>query len=242
LKLDTGMHRLGFEEADIPALLGALDPGLFSVRSVFSHLAASEAPVHDDFTKGQFERFQRMYGRIAEGLGYAPMRHILNSGGIARFPEQQMEMVRLGIGLYGVDGSGLLQDRLLVVNTLKATISQVKHIAEGETVGYGRVGRAERPLRIATLSLGYADGLLRRAGNGRFSVLVEGRRAPIIGNVCMDMTMVDVTDVPAAREGSTAIIFGNEPSVQELAAVLGTIPYEIFTTISDRVKRVYVQE
>ena len=242
LKLDTGMHRLGFEEADIEALLALLKDAPVVVRTVFSHLAASEAPQHDDFTREQFARFQKMYDRLVAGLGYAPMRHILNSGGIVRFPEQQMEMVRLGIGLYGIDSSGILQDRLQTVNTLKATISQVKNVAVGETVGYGRLGKAERPMRIATISLGYADGLLRRAGNGRFSVLVEGKRAPIIGNVCMDMTMVDLTDIPTAEEGCPAILFGKDLPVQELAACLGTIPYEIFTTISERVKRVYVQE
>jgi alanine racemase len=242
LKLDTGMHRLGFEAADMAPLLELMREAPVVVRTVFSHLAASEAPQHDDFTREQFARFQKMYDQLAAGLGYSPMRHILNSGGIVRFPEQQMEMVRLGIGLYGIDSSGLLQDRLQTVNTLKATVSQIKNVAVGETVGYGRLGKAERPMRIATISLGYADGLLRRAGNGRFSVLVEGKRAPIIGNVCMDMTMVDVTDIPAATEGCPAILFGKDLPVEELAACLGTIPYEIFTTISERVKRVYVQE
>ena len=183
-----------------------------------------------------------MYDNLTTVLGYSPMRHILNSGGIVRFPEQQLEMVRLGIGLYGVDSSGLLQDRLQTVNTLKATISQLKNVAVGDTVGYGRLGIAQRPMRIATLSLGYADGLLRRAGNGQFSVLINGRRAPLIGNVCMDMTMADVTDIPDAAEGDAALIFGKDLPVQELADSLGTIPYEIFTTISERVKRVYVQE
>lgn len=247
LKLDTGMHRLGFEEGEMNNMVEMLTevvegrPSVV-VRTVFSHLAASEAPEHDDFTLEQFARFQKMYDWLVVGLGYRPMRHILNSGGIVRFPEQQMEMVRLGIGLYGIDSSGLLQERLQTVNTLKATISQIKNVAMGETVGYGRLGKAQRPMRIATLSLGYADGLLRRAGNGRFSVLINGRRAPLIGNVCMDMTMADVTDITDAVEGDPAIIFGKDLPVQELAACLGTIPYEIFTTISDRVKRVYVQE
>lgn len=236
------MHRLGFEAADIEPMLELMREAPVVVRTVFSHLAASEAPQHDDFTREQFARFQKMYDQLAAGLGYSPMRHILNSGGIVRFPEQQMEMVRLGIGLYGIDSSGLLQDRLQTVNTLKATVSQIKNVAVGETVGYGRLGKAEQPMRIATISLGYADGLLRRAGNGRFSVLVEGKRAPIIGNVCMDMTMVDVTDIPAATEGCPAILFGKDLPVEELAACLGTIPYEIFTTVSERVKRVYVQE
>ncbi len=246
LKLDTGMHRLGFEEQDIDELLKLLKPDndgpFFTVKTIFSHLAASEAPAHDDFTRQQFARFQKMYDQLVRRLGYRPMRHILNSGGIVRFPAQQMEMVRLGIGLYGIDSSGLLQNRLQTVNTLKATISQLKNVAVGETVGYGRLGVASRPMRIATLSLGYADGLLRRAGNGQFSVLINGRRAPLIGNVCMDMTMADATEIPDAVAGDSVIIFGKELPVQELAASLGTIPYEIFTTISERVKRVYVQE
>ncbi len=248
LKLDTGMHRLGFEESDLDALLELLrhpfiiHHSSFIVKSVFSHLAASEAPAHDAFTLEQIERFKKMAERLSDGLGYRPLRHILNSGGIVRFPEHQLEMVRLGIGLYGIDSSGLLQDRLQTVNTLKATVSQIKHLAPGETVGYGRMGKAERPMRIATISLGYADGLLRRAGNGHYSFMIRGKKAPVFGNVCMDMTMADVTDIPEAREGDPVIIFGKDLHVQELAACLGTIPYEIFTGISDRVKRVYVQE
>jgi alanine racemase len=209
---------------------------------VFSHLAASEASVHDDFTRQQFSRFNKMYERLCEGLGYRPLRHILNSSGITRFPESQMDMVRLGIGLYGIDGSGIVQSRLQTVNTLKATISQIKELGPGETVGYGRMGRSEHPMRVGTLSLGYADGLLRGAGNGRYCVLVQGKKAPLTGNVCMDMTMVDLTNVPEAQEGDVAIVFGKDLPVQELAACLETIPYEVFTTISERVKRVYVQE
>jgi alanine racemase len=150
-------------------------------------------------------------------------------------------MVRLGIGLYGV-GSGALQEQLQVVNTLKATISQIKEVPPGDTVGYNRNGPVTQPSRIATISIGYADGLLRLAGNGRYSVLVHGLRAPTIGNVCMDMTMVDVTHIPAAREGDEVVVFGEQPPVQELAACLQTIPYEVFTNIAERVKRVYWQE
>jgi Alr-MurF fusion protein len=250
LKLDTGMHRLGFEENDLDAVLNLLSPVSrppSPVRSIFSHLAASEAPVHDDFTQRQVALFQKMYGKLAGGLGYRPMRHVLNSGGIVRFPEYQMDMVRLGLGLYGIDSSGLLQSQLQTVNTLKATISQIKTIGTGESVGYARMGRAEKPMRIATLSLGYADGLWRGAGNGRFSVSICGEKAPLIGNVCMDMAMAGITHIPAAREGDSAIIFGKTSTgeilpVEELAASLGTIPYEVFTSISNRVKRVYVQE
>ncbi|MEZ4958629.1 MAG: bifunctional UDP-N-acetylmuramoyl-tripeptide:D-alanyl-D-alanine ligase/alanine racemase [Saprospiraceae bacterium] len=252
LKLDTGMHRLGLEENDIEKAISLLEQTANSeqrttIKSTLSHLAASEAPAHDDFTRQQVARFEKMYEKLAAGLGYRPLRHILNSSGIARFPEYQMDMVRLGIGLYGIDGSGRLQGRLQTVNSLKATVSQIKNVRPGETVGYGRMGKAEKPMRIATLSLGYADGLLRRAGNGRFSVLIKGKRAPLFGNVCMDMVMADATPIPDAEEGDQVVIFGkdsdgNELPVQELAASLDTIPYEIFTSISDRVKRVYVQE
>jgi len=242
LKIDTGMHRLGFEAADMPALTERLraHPNL-RVRTVFSHLSASDAPGHDAFTHAQAAAFGAMYEPIADALGYRPLRHIANTSGIARFPEYHFDMVRLGIGLYGI-GSGALQEPLQVVNTLKATISQIKEIPPGDTVGYNRNGPIARPSRIATISIGYADGLLRLAGNGRYSVLVHGHRAPTIGNVCMDMTMIDVTDIPAAREGDEVIVFGEQPPVQELAACLQTIPYEVFTNIAERVKRVYWQE
>jgi Alr-MurF fusion protein len=243
LKLDTGMHRLGFEAADIPVLTERLlqYPNL-RVQSVFSHLSASDAAQHDAFSHRQAAVFTELSDQISTALGYAPLRHICNTGGIVRFPEYHFEMVRLGIGLYGIDSAGL-QDQLRVVNTLKATISQIKEIAPGDTVGYNRnSGPLERPTRIATISIGYADGFLRLAGGGRYSVQVRGQRAPTIGNVCMDMTMIDVTHIPAAREGDEVVIFGDHPPVQELAACLQTIAYEVFTNISERVKRVYWQE
>jgi len=242
LKLDTGMHRLGFEGKDIAALTEQLrDYPNLQVRSIFSHLSASDAPAHDAFTHRQASLFSDMYTRISSALETAPLRHIVNTGGIARFPDYHFDMVRLGIGLYGIDSSGL-QDQLRVVNTLKATISQIKDVQPGETVGYNRNGLVLVPGRIATISIGYADGFLRLAGSGRFSVLIHGHKAPTIGNVCMDMTMVDVTHVPAAREGDTVIVFGENHPVQELAKSLQTIPYEVFTNISERVKRVYWQE
>lgn len=242
LKLDTGMHRLGFVEEDLPDLLDLLAayPNL-EVASVFSHLSGSDAEALDYFTHRQAATFQKMYATIAARLGYEPIRHLVNTGGIVRFPEYHFEMVRLGIGIYGVDAGGM-QEQLQVVHTLKATISQIKTLRAGDTVGYNRNGPVERPSRIATISIGYADGFLRLAGNGRYQVLVRGRRAPTIGNVCMDMTMIDVTDIPEAREGDEVIIFGVEPPVQELARCLQTIPYEVFTNISERVKRVYWQE
>ena len=243
LKIDTGMHRLGFEAAEIPQLLDILKrESRLRVQSIFSHLAASEDPIHDAFTYQQIQTYLSIYNQIAKNLGYLPLRHILNSAAIIRFPDYQMDLVRLGIGLYGIDSSGLLQKQLQVVNTLKATISQIKNIAPNETVGYSRSGKAKHSMRIATISIGYADGLLRKAGNGRFSVLVKGQRAPIFGNVCMDMCMLDVTHISQAKEGDEVIIFGEKPKVEELAESLETIPYEVFTGISERVKRVYVQE
>ncbi|MEO1263964.1 MAG: alanine racemase, partial [Bacteroidota bacterium] len=237
------------EEKDIVELLSILKKykNSIKVKSILSHLAGSENPAHDNFTKQQINLFKTIYKKITTALGYRPLRHILNSGGIIRFPENQMDMVRLGIGLYGIDESGILRNQLRTVNTLKATISQIKNIEKGETIGYGRMGKATKKMRIATLSIGYADGLLRKAGNGNYHVLIRGEKAPIIGNVCMDMTMVEVTPIPDAHEGDEVIIFGadkkgNELPVQELAKSLDTIPYEIFTSISKRVKRVYVQE
>lgn len=242
LKLDTGMHRLGFEANDIQPLMEKMEafPNI-EVRSVFSHLSASDASQHDAFTHRQAAAFSGMYSEIRSALGYAPLRHIVNTGGIARFPEYHFEMVRLGIGLYGIDSSGL-QDQLRVVNVLKATVSQVKNVDRGETVGYNRNGLVTSPSRIATISIGYADGFLRLASGGRYHVFVRGHRVPTIGNVCMDMTMIDVTNIPAVREGDEVIIFGDNPPVQELADCLQTIPYEVFTNISERVKRVYWQE
>lgn len=243
LKMDTGMHRLGFERADIPALLERLKahPNL-QVRSVFSHLSASDNPVHDAFTHQQAAVFNDMYQALSAGLGYAPVRHICNTGGIERFPEYHYEMVRLGIGLYG-SGGEKVQRELRTVNVLKATISQIKNIPAGDSVGYNRnSGILEKPRRIATISVGYADGLLRLAGGGHYSMLVRGKRAPTIGNICMDMCMIDVSEIPEARVGDEVVVFGDNPTVQELAACLQTIPYEVFTNISERVKRVYWQE
>jgi alanine racemase len=237
------MHRLGFDVHELPGLLELLqaNPGL-EVRSVFSHLAASEDPRHDAFTHEQYHRFETAYEKIARVLGYRPLRHLLNSSGIHRFPQYQMDMVRLGIGLYGIDSSKSIQEKLRVVLFLKAAISQIKTLGPGESIGYGRLARVEGEMRIATISIGYADGLPRSAGNGCFSVVIRGKKAPILGAVCMDMCMVDVTDIPEACPGDVVSVFGEDPTVKVLAQVAQTIPYEIFTGISSRVKRVYVQE
>ncbi len=240
LKLDTGMHRLGFEPPHLQMLCDILHrhPQL-KVRSVFSHLAASEAVAHDEFTHLQVQRFEEGYQTIVARLGYAPFRHILNSSGILRFSQYQMEIVRLGIGLYGV---GEADDQIKPVMHLKATVSQIKIVAAEETVGYGRRGHLPKGGKIATVSIGYADGLSRQAGNGRFSLLIRGQEAPIVGNVCMDMCMVDITHIPKVQEGDEVIVFGEYPRVEILAKALRTIPYEVFTNISPRVKRVYVRE
>jgi len=243
LKIDTGMHRLGFEHADIPALLAHLNahPNL-RVQSVFSHLSASDNPAHNAFTHKQAAVFTEIYETLKSGLGYAPIRHICNTGGIEHFPEYHFDMVRLGIGLYGIGGEKI-QQQLRTVNVLKATISQIKNIPVGDSVGYNRnSGILEQPKRIATISIGYADGLLRLAGNGRYSILVRGQKAPTVGNICMDMCMIDITLIPAAQAGDEVLVFGENPAAQELAACLQTIPYEVFTNVAERVKRVYWQE
>ncbi len=242
IKLDTGMHRLGFESADVPHLLQALKayPRL-RVASIFSHLAAADKPQFTDFTHSQARAFMEMYQQITAGLGYKPMRHIANSGAIPRFQEYQFEMVRLGIGLYGAEGTGL-PEPLQVVHTLKARISQLRWVKAGETVGYNRNGPVQKDARIATVNIGYADGLLRAAGGGRYAFNIRGYAAPTVGNICMDMCMVDVTHIPDAAVGDEVIVFGEQPRVEDLAQVYDTISYEVFTGISSRVKRVYWME
>ena len=219
------MHRLGFTKEDLSAVVDLLNtfPQLI-VKSIFSHLAASESSDEDDFTNRQFQRFDLMYNWLSQQLDYRPLRHILNSNGILRFPSQQMEMVRLGIGAYGIDGSGLIQSRLQNVLTLSCRISQIKRLAPGESIGYGRKGRATQNMTIATLSIGYADGIARLAGNGHFNFLIKGKAAPTIGQICMDMCMVDITHIPEAKEGDLAIVFGQDWSVEQLAKASQTIP------------------
>jgi alanine racemase len=240
LKIDTGMHRLGFQANQIPELVNILksQQGL-RVRSAFSHLSASENWLFDDFTQQQIDTLQSITDIIEKELKYPIHKHILNSAGIERFPEAQWDMARLGIGLYGVSASGL--DGLQNVCTLKTTILQIKEIAAGETIGYGRKEKLDRNARIATIRIGYADGLNRQFGNRKGRVLVNGHIAEIVGDVCMDLCMIDITDIEAA-EGDVVTIFGEGLSVIELAKSIGTIPYEIFTSISPRVKRVYVKE
>lgn len=243
IKFDTGMHRLGFEATDLPLLLQNLknNPQL-KIHTCLSHLAASEAPEHDEFSLRQIRQFEAMYQQLISAIGYQPIRHMLNSSGISRFPKHQMDMVRLGIGLYGIEANPDMQPKLRTVLQLKASVSQVKHLPKGETVGYGRKGRAEEDKKIATISIGYADGLWRAAGNGKFSVSIRGQLAPTIGNVCMDMCMVDVSHIPDVQIGDAVLIFGPQLPVHRLADALHTIPYEILTSISGRVRRIYLQD
>ncbi|MDR0798508.1 MAG: bifunctional UDP-N-acetylmuramoyl-tripeptide:D-alanyl-D-alanine ligase/alanine racemase [Dysgonamonadaceae bacterium] len=240
IKLETGMHRLGFEEAEIPMIAEKLSvqTGVV-VKSVFSHLAGSDSPALDDYTRGQIASFQKQSGELERLLGYPFLRHLLNSAGIERFPEAQFDMVRLGIGLYGISA---VNDKVLrPIAVLKTRLLQIRTMKAGETVGYGRKGVLIRDSVIACLPVGYADGIDRRLGNGNSNILINGNLCPTIGNICMDVCMVDITGV-AANEGDEAILFGDQITIRDLAEQLGTIPYEILTSISPRVKRVYYKE
>lgn len=248
IKIDTGMHRLGFRIEDLEELGRLLhapeNAGLLCPASVFSHLAVADCPAEDDYTLSQFEYFDKATGRLFELLPeYDIKRHILNSTGIVRFPDRQFDYVRLGIGLYGVetmdDGS---QDGLRPVSALYTSVIAVHEWPDGTTVGYGRYGRLDRPSRIATIPVGYADGIDRHLGRGAMSVWIRGHRCPTVGNICMDACMVDVTEVPECVPGDRVEIFGPHVPASELASILGTIPYEILTSVSDRVKRVYYRE
>ena len=240
IKIDTGMHRLGFQPHEVSALCERLkaQSGV-KVRSVFSHLAGSDSFVFDDFTHEQLTKFQQAAADLETGLEHTVIKHILNTAGIERFPEYQMDMVRLGIGLYGVSASGI--HGLRTVSTLKTTILQIQQVPAGDSIGYSRRSYVERDSRIAIIPIGYADGLDRHFSNGHGEVVIRGKRCPIIGNICMDACMIDVTDSDA-QEGDPVIVFGEELPVSELSDRLRTIPYEILTSVSPRVKRVYYTE
>ncbi len=242
LKIDTGMHRLGFEEQDIETLIERIQANeLIRVQSIFSHLAASDEQENDSFTQKQIDLFNKISDKVTSSFDYDILRHILNSAGISRFPDAQMDMVRLGISLYGIATDKAVSPHLQNVSALRSSISQIKTIARGETVGYSRNYRAEKEMQIATVPLGYADGLTRLLSNGKGSLVLHGEKVPIVGNICMDMCMIDVTGMNA-KEGDKVEVFGDQQPVQELSAILGTIPYEILSGISRRVKRIYYQE
>ena len=237
IKLDTGMHRLGFMTDEIQALTDFVKQcRSVKVKSLYSHLAAAEDPDSDDFTLGQIRMFEDNASRIIGEIGYKPMLHILNSAGIERFPQYQHDMVRLGIGIYGI--SALPGVKLSPVASLKCKILQIKHLRpEDGTIGYGRHGMiAPEGTTIATIPVGYADGIDRHLGCGRASFSLNGHRVPTIGNICMDMCMLDITGVDA-QVGDTVTVFGEDPTASELADILGTIPYEILTSIPRRIDR-----
>ena len=240
IKLDTGMHRLGFAPQDIPELIARLKRQTSVIpRSVFSHLVGSDSAQFDAFTRRQIETFENVSEELQEAFPHKILRHICNTAGIERYPGAQFDMVRLGLGLYGVNP---FTNRMLHnVSTLKTTILQVREVPQEDSVGYSRKGRLNRDSRIAAIPIGYADGLNRRLGNGHAYCLVNGQKAPYVGNICMDVCMIDVTDIDC-REGDKVIIFGDELPVTVLADALDTIPYEILTSVSNRVKRIYYQD
>ena len=240
IKLDTGMHRLGFVPEEIPALALFLQQhSEVRVCSIYSHLAVAEDPSQDEFTLGQIRLFEQGAETLSEAVGYRPMQHVLNSAGIERFPQFQHDMVRLGIGIYGI--SALPGVQLAPVASLKVKILQIKTLTSG-TIGYGRHGIVSpEGTRIATIPVGYADGINRHLGCGHASFSIGGRRAPTIGNICMDMCMLDVTGIPC-EPGDTVTIFGSDPTVSEIAGILDTIPYEILTSVPRRIERIIVRK
>ena len=241
IKLDTGMHRLGFMSEELPELLEYLGTcDRVKVKSVYSHLAASDDPSNDEFTESQVELFKKNADRLSESIGYRPMYHILNSAGIERFPQYQFDMVRLGIGIYGV--SALPEVKLAPAASFKCKVLQIKSLKQADgTIGYGRHGKISPDgTVIATIPVGYADGVDRHLSRGNASFLLNGQKVPTIGNVCMDMCMLDITGVDA-KVGDTVTIFGENPTISELAQILGTIPYEILTSVPRRIKRVIVK-
>ncbi len=242
IKLDTGMHRLGFEEEHLDKLIAILKENKFvTVKSILSHLATSDDLKHQDFAYSQIALFEKLSLKMMAELQIKPIRHILNTSGISNYPESQYDMVRLGIGLYGISNDAEEQKYLENVGTLKSIISQIRTIQAGESVGYGRRFVAEKPTEIATIPIGYADGISRLWGNGLGFVTINNKKATIVGSICMDMLMVDITDINC-KEGDAVIIFGESPTVSEIAQKINTIPYEVLTSISQRVKRIFYRE
>lgn len=242
IKIDTGMHRLGFEEEQLPELITILKGNeTVQIKSILSHLATSDDLKHDAFAQSQIALFEELSTQLTAVLKIKPIRHILNTSGISNYPDAQYDMVRLGIGLYGISNDEEEQKFLENVGTLKSVISQIRNIEAGESVGYGRRFMAEKTTKIATIPIGYADGIRRSWGNEVGYVVINGKEAKIVGSVCMDMLMVDVTNLDC-KEGQSVVIFGENPTVTLMAKALNTIPYEILTGISQRVKRVFFRE
>jgi len=242
ININTGMNRLGFEADEVESLAQfILQHEHTEIKSAFTHLAGADEAMHNDFSLSQLNGFKQAKATLEKALGQSITGHALNSAGIQCFPEHQFDMVRLGIGLYGLEASGTHTDKLLTVGKLKTTISQIKKIKTGDTIGYGRAGVAEQDMSLATVAIGYADGYSRAFSKGKGAMMVNGKLAPVVGNVCMDMCMINVTGLKA-REGDEVLVFGESPSITDLAGQIDTIPYEILTNVSERVKRIYLAE
>lgn len=239
LKLETGMNRLGFDEPSLEDLISIIRDNKVKVASIFTHFSSSDDSNEDSFTHSQAEKFKRLYEKLMQSLPNKPLIHAVNSAGLVHFPKYHFDMVRLGIGLYGFDPTGQLS--LESPARLKTHISQIREVESDESIGYSRKGKSAKSTRIATIPIGYADGFLRIFGNGNASVHIHNRACPTIGNICMDMTMIDLGDLDAS-EGDEVVIFGKDQSLEKLAESADTIPYEILTNVSDRVKRVYVSD
>jgi alanine racemase len=243
IKLDTGMHRLGFLESDIEKLINILKLNkVVMVKSILSHMATSGGDVkHESFALEQLNAFEKNSSKIMYDLQIKPIRHILKSSGVGFFKNAEYDMIRLGIGLYGIAETEEIQNKLEIVSTLKSIISQIRTIYPGESVGYERNFIAHKTTQIATIPIGYADGISRQWGNEKGFVMINNKRAKIVGNICMDMLMVDVSDIDV-NEGDVVTLFGKEPTISYIAKALNTIPYEIITSISQRVKRIFYRE
>lgn len=241
IKVETGMHRLGFKEHEIDELVENLKKYNVKVASIFSHLSSADVPEEDDYTMEQIHTFQRVSSKISEALGYQPIRHILNTAGITYYSDYQFEMVRIGIGMVGISANPKVKKQLQSAVTFKTVISQISEVKQGESIGYNRKYKAEKDTRIATIPVGYADGIPRLIGNKKGFVGIQNQKVSIVGNICMDMLMVDLQNIKA-KEGDEVIIFNGNPTLEEFSGYCQTIPYELLTSISRRVKRIYIKD
>ena len=241
IKVETGMHRLGFKEHEIDELVENLKKYNVKVASIFSHLSSADVPEEDDYTMEQIHTFQRVSSKISEALGYQPIRHILNTAGITYYSDYQFEMVRIGIGMVGISANPKVKNQLQSAVTFKTVISQISEVKQGESIGYNRKYKAEKDTRIATIPVGYADGIPRLIGNKKGFVGIQNQKVSIVGNICMDMLMVDLQNIKA-KEGDEVIIFNGNPTLEEFSGYCQTIPYEVLTSISRRVKRIYIKD
>ena len=241
IKVETGMHRLGFKEHEIDELVENLKKYNVKVASIFSHLSSADVPEEDDYTMEQIHTFQRVSSKISEALGYQPIRHILNTAGITYYSDYQFEMVRIGIGMVGISANTKVKKQLQSAVTFKTVISQISEVKQGDSIGYNRKYKAEKDTRIATIPVGYADGIPRLIGNKKGFVGIQNQKVSIVGNICMDMLMVDLQNIKA-KEGDEVIIFNGNPTLEEFSGYCQTIPYEVLTSISRRVKRIYIKD